>query len=278
MSKLTQNNPFTEIFRELGEEIARQAKELAVGTVRSVSAGGISISIDGDTQGAKNYTCSRSDRFRTGDRVLLGRESGTWIVICRIGAPGGPAAKTAAMTQAVGVDENGGLWTIPGAGSYELPTASTSQLGGVKTSAAFNSQIHTVDIAVDANGALHAAKSAQGYVTEISTSSSDDTYHVGLNSNRQLVPSHGTSATVFSLGTATTPWGSAYLGYYGTLMLGNDNSLMSKIGFFGHTANFRQTLSLTTQNMVYSSVTASNYLVALNNLIGILKEKHGLIG
>lgn len=277
MSKLTQNNPFTEIFRELGEEIARQAKELAVGTVRSVSAGGISISIDGDTQGAKNYTCSRSDRFRTGDRVLLGRESGTWIVICRIGSPGGPAAKTNDMTQSVGVDADGALWTVP-ASAYELPVASTSQLGGVKTSAAYSSGTHTVKVAADSNGVLYAEKPASEYATELSTSASSDTYNIALNSNRELVPSHYNSATNFSLGSSLKPFSSAYIGYFGTVMIGNDSSLLAKLGFFGHTANGKQTLSLTTQNMGYSSVNASNYLVALNNLIGILKEKHGLIG
>lgn len=39
----------------------------------------------------------------------------------------------------------------------------------------------------------------------------------------------------------------------------------------------QQTIGLVSNNMGYSSVTASNYLYALNNLIGILKTKYGLI-
>ncbi len=457
MSKVSQKNPFEALFRKIGEEIAAQAKELAIGTVNSVGSGGITISIDGDAQGTKKYTCNRSDRFKSGDRVLVGRESGTWVVICRIGSPGGPTAKTSAMTQAVGVDDNGALWTEPtqggggeaytlpvattstlggvkasasyvssthtvkvaadsngvlyaekptayslptastsalggiktseaynaskhtlkvavnssgvlyaevptayslptastsalggiktsaaysitthtkkvavdstgvlyaekdtpytlptatsstlggvkptaktnamtqdvgvdsngklytepGAGSYTLPTASTATLGGVKTSAAYNANTHTVDVAIDSSGKLHAAAPATVYATELSTSASSDTYNVKLNSNRQLVPSHNTSATYFSLGSSAYPWGDAYLGYYGTVMIGNSSSTAAKIGFFGHTANVKQTLSTTSQNMGYTSATASNYLTILNNVVGILKEKYGLIG
>lgn len=39
----------------------------------------------------------------------------------------------------------------------------------------------------------------------------------------------------------------------------------------------QQTISLASNNMGYSSVTSGNYLYALNNLIGILKIKYGLI-
>ena len=55
-------------------------------------------------------------------------------------------------------------------------------------------------------------------------------------------------------------------------------SSSGKLGFFGHSSAVRQTLSTTSQNMGYSAVTASNYLIVLNNLVGILREKHGLIG
>ena len=361
MSRI-KNNPFEELFRAMTAQILAAAKELAVGTVSSVSGNGIGITIDGDSSGAKKYTCNRAARFSSGDRVLCARESGTWVVICKIGAPGGPDAKTSAMTQAVGVDENGKLYTTPpgaynlptasttqlggiktseaysstkhtakvavntsgvlyaeayslptaGAstlggvkpvakttamtqdvgvdsagklyttppGAYDLPTASTAQLGGVKTSEAYSSLKHTLTVAVNASGQLYAEKPSGGsaYVTELSTSASSDTYNVKLTSGYQLIPSHNNSITRFALGTSSNPWGDAYLGYYGTVMIGNNSTTYAKLGFFGHTANVKQTLSLTSQNMGYSSVTAANYLVALNNLIGILREKHGLIG
>ena len=90
--------------------------------------------------------------------------------------------------------------------------------------------------------------------------------------------SNSSTATYFSLGSSAYPWGDAYIGYYGTVMIGNNSSTYAKLGFFGHTANVKQTLSTTSQNMGYTSATASNYLTILNNLVGILKEKYGLIG
>jgi hypothetical protein len=52
----------------------------------------------------------------------------------------------------------------------------------------------------------------------------------------------------------------------------------SKLAFFAGTPIARQTLATTSNNMSFSSATASNYLFCLNNLIGILKNKYGLIG
>lgn len=49
------------------------------------------------------------------------------------------------------------------------------------------------------------------------------------------------------------------------------------ISFFGTDPIGKQTINLSSNNMGYTSVTASNYLYALNNLIGILKNKYGLI-
>ena len=83
------------------------------------------------------------------------------------------------------------------------------------------------------------------------------------------------STNVAHLGDSNHYWKSAYIGSTET-HIGKDTN--SKICFFGAAAIARQTLSLTSNNMGYTSVTSSNYLYALNNLIGILKNKYGLIG
>ena len=187
----TTNNPWEQLFRQMGEAFARQAKEAYIGTVTSVSASGISLNIDGDNTGTKKYTCNRSERFASGDRVLIIKHSGTYVVACKIGSPGGPASKTNAMTQQVGVDSSGGLWTAPfslsvatsstlggvkpaaktnamtqevGVDStgglwlepYSIPTASTAVLGGVKTSEAYSSTKHKLKVAVNNSGVLYA--------------------------------------------------------------------------------------------------------------------------
>ena len=209
MSKLSQNNPFEQIFKALTAQILAAAKEMAIGTVSSVTTSGIGITIDGDSSGVKKYTCNRAERFSSGDRVLCARESGTWVVICRIGAPGGPVAKTSAMTQAVGTDADGKLYTKPGAGAYELPTASTSQLGGIKTSEAYSSSKHTAKVAVDSGGVLYAeayslptaGASTLGGVKPVAKTSAM-TQDVGVDSSGKLYTKPGEGA--YELPTAST--------------------------------------------------------------------------
>ena len=79
--------------------------------------------------------------------------------------------------------------------------------------------------------------------------------HIGAKSSGYLIDADGSLSTL-KLGTSTTDY----------------------IGFFGATPNARQTLSTTSTNMGYSSATSSNYLTILNNIVGILKTKYGLIG
>ena len=114
--------------------------------------------------------------------------------------------------------------------------------------------------------------------------SADRTVNFGESTNwsRRLVvdtdscviyPNNATAYSGWALGSSTYPFKdvqtiSAHL---------CTNTSSSILSFFGATGANRQTLSTTSQNMGYSSATASNYLIILNNLVGILKNKHGLI-
>lgn len=91
--------------------------------------------------------------------------------------------------------------------------------------------------------------------------------------NSVIYPNNATAQYGWSLGNSSYPFKdvqtiSAHL---------CTNTSSSILSFFGATGANRQTLSTTSQNMGYSSATASNYLIILNNLVGILKNKHGLI-
>lgn len=77
-----------------------------------------------------------------------------------------PAAKTAAMTQAVGVDGAGRLWVhVPEAESYELPIASPAVLGGVMPTAKTAAMLQTVG--VDGEGRLWTAQSTHTMLDSI---------------------------------------------------------------------------------------------------------------
>lgn len=99
-------------------------------------------------------------------------------------------------------------------------------------------------------------------------------YYITANTSRELKPSTSSTLYPFYLGTTSLYWHYAYLG---SVQVKIGSSASSKIGFFAGTPIARQMLSSTTQNMGYSTATASNYLKILNNLVGIL-VKYGLIG
>ena len=81
------------------------------------------------------------------------------------------------------------------------------------------------------------------------------------------------------LGSLSKPWDYAFIAIanIGTVTANIATTSSAKLGFFGKVAATRQTLSTSYNNMSYSAVTANNYLVVLNNLIGILVNKYGLI-
>lgn len=362
------NNPFVILAKEI-QKIANEKRHVFA-TVSAVSESGVSIRIDGDSSGsAKYYTCNTDVRFSVGDRVIASKDSGTYVIICKIGSPGGPVAKTSEMSQEVGVDNTGRLWTKPA--SYTLPTATSSVLGGVKPEAKTTAM--TQAVGVDANGKLwtappttsdpqistiysegniyntiklnntkaftpsgtgfaigsttypfeslyvgsssyHWSITAKGIVPStkmmgyfdigsslypvqnIYTQSiyingtkfeggsdfagknvklgGDSTYYINANTSRELAPNTASTTYQFYLGTSTYYWHYAYIGS-NTVKIGSTKN--SKLAFFAGTPIAQQTLSSSSNNMGYSTATSSNYLYILNNLVGILKNKYGLI-
>ena len=151
MTKIYSNDPFRNLLSQLNKTIAEASKKHFFATVTSVTSTGIGISVDGDNSGVKKYTCNQNVKFLVGDRVLVAKESGTYIIICKVGSPSTIVAKTSAMTQSVGVDTNGGLWTTPAS----LSVATSSKLGGVMPEA--KTAAMTQPVGVDTNGRLWAA-------------------------------------------------------------------------------------------------------------------------
>lgn len=99
-------------------------------------------------------------------------------------------------------------------------------------------------------------------------------YYILCNTSRELRPNTTSTYYPFYLGTSSYYWHYAYIGS-NTVSIGSSKS--SKLGFFGTTPIIKQTLSTSSNNMSYSSATSSNYLYVLNNLVGILRNKYGLI-
>ena len=102
------------------------------------------------------------------DKKFLPEDIATKLEVATPDILGGvqPVAKNDSMTQEVGIDENGRLYTKPGSQEYTLPVASIGSLGGIYTTQTYNGNIHTLNTAM-ANGKLYVEKpSIAGTVTE----------------------------------------------------------------------------------------------------------------
>ena len=82
MSEL--QNPFEAVTETVRADIKNEKAALAMGTVVSASSSGVTLKMDGESTGGKAYKYNKAVTFSAGDRVLCGRVSGTWIVICKI--------------------------------------------------------------------------------------------------------------------------------------------------------------------------------------------------
>lgn len=64
------------------------SSEHAFAVVESVEADGLRLKFDGEAAaGEKTYKCNTFFKFSVGDRVYCVKDSGTFVAICKIGAP-----------------------------------------------------------------------------------------------------------------------------------------------------------------------------------------------
>ena len=256
-------------------------------TVSEVLDDGVTLIFDGQDEATdKHYRCNTGVLLLAGDRVKVCKDSGTYVVEYVVGSPalrllipsGGASGQYLAKK---GSDSYALKWvTGP---TEHIPTGGTDGQYLAKNGTA-NYSLKWVtgptehiptggtdgQYLVKSGTANYSLKWATGPVSD--TIKAGNTNFLTLNSNRQLVPSGASSYLAYSIGSPSAPFWSAYFGG-GTLSLGTKDA---KIGFWGTAPLARCTLSTTSQNMGYSSASASNYLTILNNIAGILK-KYGLI-
>ena len=256
-------------------------------TVGEVLDDGVTLIFDGQDEATdKHYRCNASVLLLPGDRVKVCKDSGTYVVEYVVGSPalrllippGGASGQylakkgsdSYALKWATGPTEHiptggtdGQYLAKSGTENYALKwvTGPTEHIPTGGTDGQYLVKNGTTN---------YALKWASAPVSNVLKEGNNN--FLTLNSNRQLVPSGASSYISYSLGSSSVPFWSAYFGG-GTLSLGAKDA---KIGFWGTGPIARCALSTSSQNMGYSSASASNYLTVLNNLVGILK-KYGLI-
>src|SRR5699024_7089345 len=68
--------------QQLAELIPAEPPEQTLATIVSIGTSGIVLDF-----GEKEYACNQGIKFVVGQRVLVEKRSGTYVVICPIGAP-----------------------------------------------------------------------------------------------------------------------------------------------------------------------------------------------
>lgn len=283
-------------------------------TIDQIYDDGITLIFDGEeTASEKHYKCNSFCVFAAGQRVRVIKDSGTYVVEYPVGNPNADAILPAGGTdgQVLTKDGNEGI-ASKWADMRGIPTGGTKgQLLSKRTNEAYDVEWTSPKNYIPSGGsngqmlvkngstayALKWADAPENYIPSggndgqallksgttpyalkwgsptVARLYQGSSNYVDLNSSRALVP-HASSRTYpYSLGSSSVPWYALYTGDGTSRICGTRGTL----GFFGASGATKQTLSLSSNNMSYTSVTANNYLYALNNLIGILKNKYGLI-
>lgn len=68
--------------QQLAEIMPEEPPEQTVATIASIGTSGIVLDF-----GEKEYSCNQGIKFSVGQRVLVEKRSGTYVVVCPIGAP-----------------------------------------------------------------------------------------------------------------------------------------------------------------------------------------------
>lgn len=79
----------TEVILGEDEAIEEQQKSFVIASVASIGSNGVTLKFDeSDTAGEKEYRGNTNQKLAVGDRVFAAADSGTYVILCKIGKPG----------------------------------------------------------------------------------------------------------------------------------------------------------------------------------------------
>ena len=69
-------------------ESTQESPLLSLATIGAKYTDGVSLIVPGQTEAtAKHYRCNPDVTFAAGNRVLIARVSGSYVVLCKVGKP-----------------------------------------------------------------------------------------------------------------------------------------------------------------------------------------------
>lgn len=281
---------------ELDEEPEEEQGEIVLATITEITTDGVKIMLDGDEEaGEKEYKVNAAQRFVTGDRVKVEKNSGTYIVEYVVGKPGRrypiPSggsdgqylAKDGANNYAVKWATLPAMHGIPAGGSVGQVLAKST---AADYDVSWVNQAHELPTGGTANQVL-AKNSANNYDVKWVTLESAHGIPSGGTTGQVLKKSNNTNYAVewgnvpsptaltngsytvtcasngylypssgnISLGASNGYWYNCYI--KGSMRFGDSAYNPNAIGFFGKTPVSKQTL--------YSSSTLANVITLLQN-------------
>lgn len=229
----------------LGEDDAseEQPKSFVIASVASIGSSGITLKFDeSDTAGEKEYRGNTNQKLAVGDRVFAAADSGTYVILCKIGKPGSDYPPNHIPSNG----NDGQLLAKNGSTNYALKwvNAPSNPLptGGSAGNVLMKNSATNYDV-----------KWGSMAVSEIKNGS----YSLSMNSSGVITPS---SNGYIDLGSTYYQLRNLYAS--GTIQLGNSYngnvlicSSTAKLGFFGVAPVARKSL--------YATATLSDLITAL---------------
>ena len=120
------------------EQLEDEGPEQTFATIGAVYSDGVSLLFDGaDEATSKHYKVNRSASFAAGQRVYIVKDSGTYVVICPVGAPGSSGSGIGTASNYAGASYISSLcigtpsahWVINGGQIYHNSASSSSGYG-----------------------------------------------------------------------------------------------------------------------------------------------------
>lgn len=259
----------------LGEDEApgEQPKSFVVASVASIGAAGVRLKFDeSDSAGEKEYRGNTNQKLAVGDRVFAAADSGTYVILCKIGPPGSdyppnyiPANGNDGQLLAKDGSSNYALKWVNRPSNYIPSGGSDGQLlaknGDANYSLKWVNKPSNPLPTGGSSGAVLMKNSAADYDVKWGSPSVSaiqyGSYSISMSYSGVITPS---SDGYIDLGSSYYQFGDLYashtvrLGnsYYGDVMICGSSA---KLGFFGATPVARKSL--------YSTATLSDLITAL---------------
>ena len=200
------------------EQLEDEGPEQTFATIGAVYSDGVSLLFDGaDEATGKHYKVNRSASFAAGQRVYIVKDSGTYVVICPVGAPGSSGSGIGTSSNYAGASYISSLcigtpsnhWVINGGQIYHDSASSSGgrgRIGYAESSPKPVAVLYNIGDAVigGASGATVRFFNGNGTTRQSLSTSSQNQGYSGATSSNYLTVLNNIAGILNKLGLLST--------------------------------------------------------------------------